>query len=254
MFRERLKLCILFCLFILPLASQAQIVNIEKARMQSDTTGWMGSAGASMSLTKNTQQVFSSELDTHLQYKSKKSLYLILGSYGFLKGANNKLIDHAFLHFRYNYKMNKTIRWEIFTQLQNNLITLIKSRFLLGTGPRFKIFSNKTFRLYAGALVMYEQEQESGSLPQLHKDLRNSNYVSFSFTPNKMLEIVSTSFFQPLLKEWNDYRILNQISVKAKAGKHLGLKLNWNYLNDAFPAKGIPSVNYSLSTGMEYDF
>ncbi len=247
-------LCLFICCSFLPFYSRAQIVNIEKSRMQSDTTGWMGSAGAALSLTKNTQQVFSSDLDTHLQYKSAKSLYLILGSYGFLKGANNRLIDHAFLHFRYNYKMSKVVRWELFTQLQKNTITLIKSRFLLGTGPRFKIFSNKTLRLYAGTLIMYEQEQETGSLPILHKDVRNSNYFSFSFTPNKMLEIISTSFYQPLLKQWNDCRFLTQISVKAKAGKQLAVKINWNYLNDPFPAKGIPSVNYSLSTGVEYDF
>ena len=155
------KIVSLFCfLFIVSSACHAQIVNTEKARMQSDTTGWMGNAGASLSLVKNTQQVFTADANAHLQYKSKKSLYLILASYGFLKGGNNKLIDNTFIHLRYNYKLNKTIRWEVFTQLQNNVVTKIKSRYLLGTGPRFKILSTKIIRLYAASLIMYEHETE----------------------------------------------------------------------------------------------
>ena len=67
------------------------------------------------------------------------------------------------------------------------------------------------------------------------------------------MEIVSTTFFQPLLNNWNDYRFLNQASVRLKAGKKLGININWNYLNDSYPVPGIPSVSYTLSTGIDYD-
>ncbi|HMD00066.1 MAG TPA: hypothetical protein VKH37_07925, partial [Ferruginibacter sp.] len=100
----------------------AQIVNIETARMQSDTTGWMGSAGAGFSLTKNTQQIFSVGVDAHLQYKSKKSLYLLLGSYDFLKAADTRFVDNTFLHLRYNYKLDSLVRLEVFTQIQKNVV------------------------------------------------------------------------------------------------------------------------------------
>lgn len=238
---------------ILSVVTKAQIVNIESARMQSDTTGWMGTLGAAVSLTKNTQQVFAAEANAHLQYKSNRSLYLILGNYGFLKATNQKLIDNAFLHFRYNYKINKTIRWEAFTQIQNNIVTRIKSRFLIGTGPRFKIISTKKFRFYAATLAMYEVEKEVG-LRELHKDVRSSSYASFSVYPNDRIEIISTTFYQPRFDKFNDYRILNQSAVKVKASKRLTLGFCWNYLFDNFPATGIPKENYSLNTGLEFEF
>lgn len=244
-------LLLFFC--FLQFGTKAQIVNIESARMQSDTTGWMGNAGAGLVLTKNVQQVFSTELDAHVQYKSNKSLYLLLGSYGFLKSAGTSLIDNTFLHFRYNYKINKILRWEAFTQLQQNVISNIKSRFLVGTGPRFKLLGTKMIKLYAASLMMYEREKETNS-SLIHNDIRSSSYVSITFTPNKQLEIISTSFFQPLVNNLNDYRILNQVSVKVKAGKRLGLRVRWNYLNDSRPVPGIPSVNYSLITGADYEF
>jgi hypothetical protein len=251
--KTRTNVILLFCI-LTRIPAISQIVNIETARMQSDTTGWMGSAGASLSLVKNTEQIFTTNVNAHLQYKSKRSLYLLLGSYGFLKSADTRLIDNTFLHLRYNYKLNKTINWEVFTQLQNNVVTKIQSRFLLGTGPRFKILSSKIVRLYAASLLMYEREEEQTADNTLHNNARSSSYVSFSFTPNNMLEIVSTTFFQPLLNNWNDYRILNQLGIKAKATKKFSISIDWNYLNDSHPVEGIPPVNYSISTGLEYDF
>lgn len=253
MIRHNKTIPFLFFYSSLLFTAKAQIVNIESARMQSDTTGWMGNAGAGLALTKNVQQVFSTEFDAHIQYKSNKSLYLLLGSYGFLKSAGTSLIDNTFLHFRYNYKINKILRWEAFTQLQQNVISNINSRFLLGSGPRFKLLGTKMIKLYAASLMMYEREKETNS-NLIHNDIRSSSYVSITFTPNKQLEIISTSFFQPLVNNLNDYRILNQVSVKVKAGKRLGLRVRWNYLNDSRPVPGIPSVNYSLSTGADYEF
>ena len=129
----------------------------------------------------------------------------------------------------------------------------IKSRFLLGTGPRFKVLSTKIIRLYAALLLMYEREQSTID-NAVQNNLRNSSYISFTISPNKQVEIISTSFFQPLLNNWNDYRILNQASLRVKAGKKLSVRLNWNYLNDSRPVAGIPAVNYTLSTGINYEF
>ena len=254
MIRGIIKKYLLLLICFTVCVAKAQIVNIERARMQSDTTGWLGNVGAEMSFSKNSNRVFSASADAHLQYKSKKSLYLILGSYGFLKGNNEKLEDNIFFHIRYNYKITQVLRWEMFTQLQKNVISNIKSRFLFGTGPRFKILSTNHFHLYAASLIMYEEEKEISNPVILHTDFRNSSYFSFTIIPNSQIEIISTTFFQPLLNDLNDFRILNQASLRAKAGKKLAIRINWNYLNDSRPVQGIPSVNYSFSTGIDYDF
>ena len=254
MIKSEKKIGLLLLSCFLSVAAKTQIVNIETARMQSDTTGWMGSAGAAVALTKNTEQIFSADIGAHIQYKSQKSLVLLLGSYSFLKGASQQLIDNTFFHLRYNYKLNAMVRWEFFTQLQQNRITGIRSRFLAGMGPRFKLLSTKFIRLYAASLLMYEVEKEKSPGNPIHYDFRGSSYVSFTITPNKQLEIISTSFFQPLIRNFRDSRILNQVSLRVKAGKKLAIRVNWNYLNDSNPVNGFPSVNYSLSTGIDYDF
>ena len=89
------------------------------------------------------KKFFAVNAQAHVQYKSPKSLYLFLGGYGFLKGDDKSFVDYGFLHFRYNYKLNKTVRLEAFTQLQQNVITKINFRFLIGVGPRFKILGSQ---------------------------------------------------------------------------------------------------------------
>ncbi|MBK8953454.1 MAG: hypothetical protein IPM85_15525 [Chitinophagaceae bacterium] len=52
-----LKTAIVVVLLYSAFTSSAQIINIENARMQSDTTGWMGGAGASFSLNQNKEKI-----------------------------------------------------------------------------------------------------------------------------------------------------------------------------------------------------
>lgn len=241
-------------LFFIKINVHGQIINVENARMQSDTTGWMGSAGALLSLTKNTEEIFLVQLNAHLQYKTQKDLFLILGNYGFLSGSSQNLINNSFIHLRYNRKLNKILRLEFFTQILQNPVTKIDYRILTGAGPRFKLAENKKFRLYAASLVMHEYERELNEEKTIHNDMRSSSYISFSFQPNENTEMVNTVFYQPLFSYLNDYRILDQFKFSVKAGKKLALNFNVNYLYDNKPVVGVPRINYTVSTGIEYDF
>jgi hypothetical protein len=245
----------LLILFFCPFAyANAQIINVENARIHSDTTGWMGSAGALLSMTKNTDEIFLVQVNAHVQYKTPKNLFLILGNYGFLSGSSQNLINNSFFHLRYNRKLNSVLRLEFFTQVLQNPVTKIDYRVLTGTGPRFKLAEKKKFRLYAASLVMHEYERELNEEKTIHNDIRSSSYVSFSFQPNDNTEMVNTVFYQPLFLYLNDYRILDQFKFSVKAGKKLALAFNVNYLYDNKPVVGVPRINYTVSTGIEYNF
>jgi Protein of unknown function, DUF481 len=249
------KFIIICIVFFVPPVVHSQIVNIESARMQSDTVGWMGGAGTAVALTQNTAKIFSTDLEAYLQYKTStdKGLWLILGNYNFLKVDGSSIISNGFFHLRYNRKINEWLRWEIFGQYQNNAITQIDSRVLTGTGPRFKLVKNKILRLYAASLIMFEREKEKTNPVITHNDLRNSSYVSLTFTPTGNMELISTTFFQPLFKKLSDYRILNQITYRVRATRHFSLSLKWNYLHDRFPAGSAPRTTYTFATGIDYD-
>lgn len=245
---------LLFIFFLSAAGLKAQIVNIESSRMQSDTLGWKGRAGTSFSFVKNVQEIIIININAHLQLKTKKSLWLILADYGFLKGGGEKFVANSFGHLRYNHKVNPWLRWEVFGQAQNNVVTQIDARFLLGTGPRFKIFDTRFFRLYTACLFMYEHEKERTDPAVIHNDIRNSSYISFTILPDDNMEIISTTFYQPLLNEIKDSRLLNQVAVRVKTSKHFSVSLQWNYLHDRFPAGTAPQTTYYFGMGVDCDF
>lgn len=246
---------LLALLLIFSIKAGSQIVNIENARMRSDTIGWQGSLGAYGSLTQNTVQIFQAGLDAKLQYKTKSNsgLWLILGNMDMLRVKSLKYVSNGMLHIRYNFKVNDWLRWEAFGQYQDNAVTQIDHRILLGTGPRFKLVDRKSFRMYLASLMMFENEKEITKPAVIHNDIRNSSYLSFTWLPASNLELVSTSYLQPKMDQFSDNRILNQVSFKVKATPHFSMSIKWNYLHDKFPAGKAPKTVYTFGTGLNYE-
>lgn len=246
---------ILAFLLIFSLKASSQIVNIENARMRSDTVGWQGSLGAYGSLTQNTVQIFQAGLDAKLQYKTSgnSGLWLILGNMDMLRVKSAKYVSNAMLHIRYNFKVNDWLRWEAFGQYQDNAVTQIDHRILVGTGPRFKLVDRKSFRMYFASLMMFENEKEITKPSVIHNDIRNSSYLSFTWLPAANLDLVSTTYLQPKIDQFADCRILNQISFKVKATPHFSMSIRWNYLHDKFPAGTAPNTIYTFGTGLNYE-
>ena len=97
---------------------------------------------------------------------------------------------------------------------------------------------------------MYEIEKETNVPRQIH-DWRSSNYLSITFLPNKQTEFISTTYYQPVLFDAGDYRLLNQSSCKIAASKKIAVVIKWNYQYDASPAVGVSTDTYNFSTGVE---
>jgi hypothetical protein len=232
----------------------SQVVNIESQRLQSDTTGFKGSFGTNFLYQKNATEVININVNAHVQYKTKKDLYLFLANYNLLKGSGQTLTDNLFYHIRYNRKITPWLRWEVFTQLQQNSVTGIKLRYLAGTGPRFKISGTKQFALYAATAAMYEYEEEQTQPVIYHRDVRSSSYVSLTYKPGANAEIIGTVFYQPLYRNFSDFRILNEINVQFKLGKRFNFVTGWYYLYDSSPAASTPKLNVSVSNGITYNF
>jgi len=243
-----------FFIAVIHKASFGQIVNTESQRIQSDTTGWLGNIGTSFLFEKNVVQVLNINATAHVEYKTPKSLYLFLINFSLLKGSGQTFDNNLFYHLRYNYKISKLLRWEVFTQMQQNSVTGIELRLLAGTGPRFKLADNKQLSLYAATAAMYEYEKEQTLPPVYHRDVRSSSYISATYRPFQNTEIIGTFFYQPLYADFKDYRLLNEIIVKFKLVKHLSITTGWSYLYDSRPAALTPKLNYSVNNGIEYNF
>ncbi len=246
----------IFLLAILLIGSHtsAQILNAESLRKVTDTSGFSGALSASFALKRNTNDFLTLGSDIHLQYKMKDHLILFKNDVAFQKIEDQNFDNSLITHLRYNYRFHDRIAWEIFIQGQYNKINLIDFRGLAGTGPRFKLTTWENYKFYLGTLVMYEHEKLTDGITPTQKNFRGSTYLSFSIYHSESLTVISTTYFQPRIDKFSDYRITTDSSLLVNIFKNFALKTTYRFTYDAFPAIGIPNSQYDFTTGITYSF
>lgn len=238
------------------MTSFSQVINVETLRKASDSAKWTGSVSLDLSLIKNKNDIFRIANKAHVQYNDKINLWLFVNDLNFQKIEDNSLVNRGTQHLRYNRKITDRMKWEVFGQAQYDAISEIDFRGLFGTGPRFKLSEHENYKFYLGTLVMYEYEKSSNVIVNREqKDLRGSAYLSFSMYPTETISIISTSYYQPKLDAFKDYRFSSNTSLLFEIFKDLAFKTNFNYFFDAFPvSSAIPKTQFELTNGLLYSF
>ncbi|GAB1405609.1 MAG: DUF481 domain-containing protein [Lentimicrobiaceae bacterium] len=255
----RKQLLLIIILIYLAPAANAQVLNIERERLKTDTAGLAGSVKVNVNVIKNVKKLTETGFFSHLQYKKNRSLFLLLLDYNLIKSGKDDFSNNGMSHLRYNYKITPVVSAEAFGQAQFNKVLGINYRSLAGAGPRFKILGKPGFRLYAGVAWMLEHEEPvkkedalfQNSTETLH---RLSSYVSFTIKPVDNLLITNTTYFQPRPDKFNDYRISTDLSAFFKVTKIISFTFSYSYLFDKVPFEGVPAQVYAIKNGLIVDF
>lgn len=234
--------------------AKSQILNAESLRKVTDTSGFSGSASLAFSLKRDVNDYLSFGSNIHIQYKMNKHLVLLKNDIQFQNIEGNKFENSGITHLRYNYRFHPRIAWEIFTQAQYNKVSKIEFRGLMGTGPRFKLTTSEKYKFYFGTHIMYEQEELSDGVTPLQRDFRSSSYLSLSLYPTKTITFVSTTYFQPKLNDFGDYRFTSQSSLVIDLINNLAFSTTYTFSYDETPAIGIPNSQYNFESGFVYSF
>ncbi|MEM5565273.1 DUF481 domain-containing protein [Psychroserpens sp. AS72] len=246
----------LYLIFLLSATGFSQVVNVETLRKTSDSAKWTGSVSLDVSLIKNKNDIFRIANKAHVQYNDQINLWLFVNDLNFQKIEDNDLINRGTQHLRYNRKISKRVKWEAFVQAQYDAISQIDFRGLVGTGPRFKLSKSDDYRFYLGTLIMYEYEKAADVISNsTQNDVRGSAYLSFSLYPTETISIISTSYYQPKLDAFSDYRFSSNTALLFEIYKNLAFKTNFNFFYDAVPvSSSIPNTQFELTNGLVYSF
>ncbi len=258
---------VIFIFLFFPIFLQAQIVNIEKLRTDSlSNKTWAFEAEFSFGVQKNSAGQSlngTGELRTDYFFNQKNKL-LFLGSFGvnrFKEHNNNnesiEIENSQFIHLRYNRKINQWLTWEAFSQGQINEVELVKLRWLIGTGPRFKLLKNKKALIYLGTLYMFEWLDEEVAITNdvIHyRDHRFSNYLSIFYNINKNVSFSHVSYYQPLIRSFKDFRLASETGLEFSISEKLSWTTYFQMIYDSRPPTSTVTFRYQVNNGLVLSF
>jgi len=246
----------LFALFLVS-SLQAQLVNIESIRMQTDSTRFVLNTDFLFNYS-NTDgiYIYQFHLGLNTQYKTKnyKNTFFFSGNAQLIRSQDQDYQNGWFIHFRYNRKLGASgrLRLEAFIQDQNNELLSINSRNLIGTGLRYKLINKEFLWSYLGNSYMYEKEV-SDLASQTYYNHRNSTYLSLTLKlPESKLELINTVYFQPLYNDISNFRVLEQFKIEMPLKGNLRVSTLFNYFYNNINPFGTSEFTSTLSVGLTY--
>ena len=268
---------ILITLISITFCDAQMILNAETLRvsMLKGKENWAGNAGVSFNFIENTNEIFNVSTNVAVGYNGGKNLWMIISNINFNKIDGDAFQNSGVQHFRFNRELSQRMAFEAFVQGQYDKISNVDFRGLGGIGLRFELTDhNKKVenaekgksRVYFGTSVMYEYEKSTeDDMNIFQRDVRSSNYLSFTLYPTKLFTIVSTTYYQPKVNLLKDYRLSSIIDLNIGFSSNdknedkrfwdkLTFNMTFSYNYDAFPVSTIPKTQYSLTNGLRYNF
>ena len=232
-----------------------QLMNLESKRMQTDSVRFTLNADFSFNHTNNDgNQVnqIDAAVTTQLKSKNLRKIYFFIGNYRLIDSGEENLQNAWFLHGRFNYKFQKMpwLRFESFIQGQYNQLLIVEQRNLIGAGLRVKWMDKERFTGYAGNSYMYEVEysERAGTTNYNH---RNSTYLTLSYTAeSQKFSVANTVYYQPLYRDLNDYRILEQFRLDIPLSGWLKVFTLYNYYFDSQTPLNTEEYTSNLNIGV----
>jgi hypothetical protein len=165
------------------------------------------------------------------------------GSLDALSTEQARFANRHMVHARYNLRMFDWVASELFSQFEADEFLVVRTRVLVGAGPRFVLFERTDFGAYLGTTYMAEREDldpdafvsQPGGAPRLNWWHRWSNYLSLRFLVTDRLTLSTTTYVQPRFDAFGDFRVLNDNGLEVSLVPRLSLKWTFSIRHDSRP-------------------
>ncbi len=244
-------------LFILLSSNADAIVNMEELHTGEPKPGFSGQVELSMQNSRGNSDKQEYSLGSRLQHhRDAITNYLLLsGSYGESNGIKNT--EKGFLHARHIHRLGPILSAEAYTQAETDTFARLELRALLGAGVRLTLLPRaERGEAYLGLGGYYSEERIDQSFADGGTEAlwRANSYLVLKYQVSDNTTLLSTTYYQPALKDAADYRLLEQAAMRVKVSEMLSLIVALDYRRDNRPPIGVEKEDINLSTSLSLEF
>jgi len=234
------------------------VVSIKPVEI-GDKAGFSGGVELGLDTKRGNTYKDSYKASANLNYDNNVSYvtwFTISGEYG----EANEIEDtnKMYAHLRYIHKLSEEIlRYEVFLQAQDDKFRALNYRGVGGLGLRAKIFNTPIVgKGYFGLGALYEKIRYTDpSLDPNEDNTRLNSYLAYSLKFSKNSSLAYTLYYQPIIDDFDDYVMTNDLELILEVYKKLNLKFSISYNRDSTPPNGVEEkYDLSQSTTFLYEF
>lgn len=259
------------CLFVLYsiCSLQAQILNVEKVRLSSDSANYfLGSAGVAFNANNRsinddgeTVSFVGLTANADFGYISELHSFLLVSQFNYTATSDDPINSTGYGHFRINFLRNRQLSYETFAQVQYDQGRGMENRWLTGGGLRFRLNKTEKNSVYIGVGAMYEQEIWNYPGPSeillTTRIWKSSNYISGRFQLNDHINLNLITYYQTGYDFDADYfrhRISGDLNLLINVTSKLSLTTTVFGMYENRPIVPISKVVYSVTNGIIVSF
>lgn len=234
--------------------ASAQIVNVAKLDAKKEQ-GLHTSIELKNRTTSGNTQVKSFAAKTNFEYLVDRHWWLLLVDRHYESVADKLALDRSMQHLRYRYLLSPKLEVENFLQNARDPFKRVKSRKLIGLGPRFKPFSE--YEWFVGIAAMHESESVDAGGEQKQyqtQQWRSSMYTSIHLKVNEKLSLDGSAYLQPSGISTNDYRMISETGLNVELIKHLSWRLSFQTSYDSKPADMVRKFDQKFEQSLAIRF
>jgi putative salt-induced outer membrane protein YdiY len=234
------------------------IVSMEDIHLGKPPEGFTGAFELSLKLDDGNTQQTAASTGLKLQWTQGINTDFILVNYEYGESDGVRDKNKGFLHLRHIHQAEKQYAWEAFSQASFNEFTKLNLRALLGGGVRLtlgQVSDRQASHLGLGAFYEHEELDTDLSGESAREDaFRANSYLVFKYQFNDHVSMVSSTYFQPNLEDFSDFRAIENISLVSKLTDSLSLTASIDIAHDSDPPPEVEQTDTSLKLGLVVNF
>ncbi len=248
----------LFVLLFLTTTQLSAQVNIERIRWHSETSESHALLETGASLKRGNTDISDFYINGLLGYREGNYIIFLLGDLDYGKRSDSKYLNRGVAHLRYNYLYTDKLAFEVFGQIEYDDFRLLKRRNIGGVGIRITLHhgnleeNSETGEIESFIVgLSYFYEMETYDLDWYYGDdstllNRLSTYLVANCRLPNQIRFNWTSYYQPAISDFNDYRFIAESNLTFQILEHLDFRVSCSYRYDNEPVVGVSKYDMSI--------
>ncbi len=235
------------------------IVNMESVHLGKPQQGFTGEFELSIDADYGNTEEIDVSTGLKLQWAKDKNIDFILMSYSYGETSDVRDENESFVHLRHIHQRNKRFAWEAFSQFSSDEFTRLKLRGLLGGGARLtlgEISDQRAF--YLGVGGFYERERldidATSNADEKSNTVRGNTYLVAKHQFNNQVSLVSSTYYQPALDEFSDFRAIEDVSLVSNLTNDMAFRVGLKIEYDSEPPLNVDETDTTIHVGLSLHF